>query len=141
MRVSPSVRLRSKLYRTARGAVIWTVAALLLAQIAGAQVSSREKKQPKGPRALGLVQLLPGGKARLIPVVIMIDGEFYDASAYKASPVPIALEGGTVYEGFHDGVSQGLFTVAQVLSGPNNSWLGEGAWESASELAAKKAKK
>jgi hypothetical protein len=40
---------------------------------------------------LGLVQLLPNGKARLVPITILYDGEFYDASAYKASPVPMAL--------------------------------------------------
>src|SRR5579862_5752447 len=53
----------------------------------------------------------------------------------------MALDSGTVYEGYKDGVSQGLLTVAGALSAPNNVWLGEGTWQTTEELAAKKAKK
>jgi hypothetical protein len=81
------------------------------------------------------LQLSANGKARLIPVAILFDGEFYDASAYKAAPVPMALESGTVYEALRTGVSQGLFTVSSALQG-NNTWIGEGTWKTASELAA-----
>ena len=86
---------------------------------------------------MGLVQLLPNGKARLIPITILYDGEFYDASAYKASPVPMALESGTVYEGVRTGVSQGLFTVTSALQG-NNTWIGNGTWQSNAAIAAAK---
>ena len=84
---------------------------------------------------MGLLQLSPNGKAHLIPITILYDGEFYDASAYKAAPVPMALESGTVYEAVQTGVSQGLFTVASALQG-NNTWIGEGTWQSAADLAA-----
>ena len=84
---------------------------------------------------MGLLQLTPNGKARLIPITILYDGEFYDASAYKAAPVPLALESGTVYEAVSTGVSQGLFTVSNALQG-NNTWIGEGTWQSADALAA-----
>ena len=84
---------------------------------------------------MGLVQLLANGKARLVPITILYDGEFYDASAYKAAPVPMALESGTVYEGVRTGVSQGLFTVTGALQG-NNTWIGDGTWQSASAIAA-----
>lgn len=114
---------------------------MLIAQIATTQVAPHEKPKPKGPRALGLLEILPKGKARLTPVVIMIDGSFYDASAYKAAPVPMALYTDTVYEGFRDGVSQGLFTVKGALAGPNNTWKAEGTWQTASEIAAKAKKK
>lgn len=77
---------------------------------------------------MGLVQLSPNGKAYLIPVVIMYNGEFYDASAYKAAPVPMALESGIVYEAEKSGVTQGLFTIRGALQGPNNTWKGEGTW-------------
>lgn len=110
---------------------------LMLAQIVPAQTPTR-KGPPKGPRALGLLQLLPNGKAHLIPITILYDGEFYDASAYKASPVPMALESGTVYEGYRSGVSQGLFTVTSALQG-NDTWVGNGTWKSASAIAAAKA--
>ena len=80
---------------------------------------------------MGLLQLAPSGKAHLIPITILYDGEFYDASAYKAAPVPMALESGTVYEAVRAGVSQGLFTVSSALRG-NNTWTGEGTWKSTS---------
>jgi hypothetical protein len=108
----------------------------MLAQLAPAQ-SAAGKKAIKGPRALGLVELAASGKAHLVPITILYDGEYYDASAYKASPVPMALESGTVYEGFRGGVSLGLFTVTGALQG-NNTWLGAGTWQSASAIAAAK---
>ena len=55
----------------------------------------QENKKPKNgkePRAVGIVQFSGSSKGTLIPVAILIDGKFYDASAYKADPVPMALE-------------------------------------------------
>jgi hypothetical protein len=127
----------TKLYRTVRRAVILAGLALALAPTLPAQ-SSAAKKAPKGPRALGLVELAPNGKAHLVPITILYYGEFYDATAYKASPVPMALESGTVYEGERAGVSQGLFTVSSALQG-NNTWIGNGTWQSDSAIAAAKA--
>jgi len=66
-------------------------------------------------------------KVHLVPVTIMLNGDFYDASAYKAAPIPMALDSQTVYEGVRTGVSQGLFTITlahQVLG----NWVGEGNW-------------
>ena len=74
------------------------------------------------------MELSPEGKARLIPVCIMIDGKFYDAGAYKASPVPLALWTDTVYEGEKTGVPQGLFTVAEAGHNGNDVWFGVGKW-------------
>jgi hypothetical protein len=124
----------TKLYRTARWAVILAAIGLMVAQIGAAQGFSRDKKN-KGPRALGLLELSSSGKARLVPIAILIDGEFYDAGAYKAAPVPMALESGTVYEAVRTGVSQGLFTVSGALEA-NHNWIAEGTWQSASALAA-----
>lgn len=60
----------------------------------------------------------------------MFDGKFYDAASYKASPVPMALQSGTVYEAFKSGISEGLFTVKAAV--PNRgSWVGEGLWAAA----------
>ena len=106
----------------------------MVAQIAAAQVSPHDKK-PKSPRALGLVELTSSGKAHLVPITILFDGEFYDAGAYKAAPVPMALESGTVYEAVRTGISQGLFTVTGALEA-NHTWIAEGTWQSASALAA-----
>lgn len=102
-------------------------------------------KTSKGPRALGLLELPPKGKAHLIPITILIDGKYYDASAYKAAPVPMALWSDTVYEAMRTGVSLGLFTVTGALQAkhPNNGmeWIAEGTWQTASEVKAKAAKK
>lgn len=98
------------------------------------------KKVDKGPRALGLVQITDKGKARLIPITIMMDGKFYDAGSYKATPVPMALDFGIVYEGFRSGVSQGLFTITQPGQ-LNHNWIAEGTWLPAGAKAPEKTKK
>ncbi len=102
-------------------------------------------KTAKGPRALGLLELAPNGKAHLIPITILIDGKYYDASAYKAAPVPMALWSDTVYEAVLTGVSQGLFTVTGALQRKDaneaTEWMAEGSWQSASALKAKAKKK
>ena len=94
----------------------------------------------KGPRAIGLIQLSPKGKARLTPIAIMMDGKFYDAGSYKAAPVPMALDFGIVYEGFRTGVSQGVFTITQPGQ-LNHVWIAEGTWLPAGEKAPEKSKK
>jgi hypothetical protein len=104
-----------------------------LAQIAKKRVIS------KGPRAVALIQLAENGRAHLIPVAIMIDGRFYDASVYKADPVPLALQYETVYEGVKTGVSQGLFTVAGAAQN-NGSWFADGKWQTKAQLDAEQAK-
>jgi hypothetical protein len=109
-----------------------------------AQVGHAPKKD-KGPRALGLIELAPDGKASLIPITIMVDGKYYDAGAYKAAPVPMALLGETVYEGVLTGVSQGLFTVTDARQQKDESgapeWVAEGMWQSASSLKARAVRK
>ena len=80
---------------------------------------------------------MPSGKARLIPIAILIDGKFYDASAYKADPVPFALDSEVVYEASETGVSKGLFTVSGALHSQNN-WIGEGTWQVAGSAPKKK---
>src|SRR6266576_2858620 len=120
--------IRPSLYRSTCWAVICGLLAVVLVQVATAQLARKGKE--KSPRALGLLQLAPDGKARLIPIAIMIDGKFYDASAYKASPVPLALWSGTVYEADSNGVSQGLFTVGGAVRAGTN-WFGDGKWQPA----------
>ncbi len=100
------------------------------------QISPDERKVPRkkeaGPRALAVLRLTASGKATLVPITILMNGKFYDASAYKAAPVPMALESGTVYEGVRTGSSLGLFTVDGALHSttPNSQspWIGTGQW-------------
>ncbi len=100
------------------------------------QITPGERKAPRkrdaGPRAVAVLQLAPNGKASLVPIAILIDGKFWDATAYKADPIPMALETGTVYEAERAGSSLGLFTVNTALhsNSPNvqSPWLGTGTW-------------
>jgi hypothetical protein len=104
-----------------------------------------KKKNVKGPRAVGLLQLASNGKGTLIPIAILVDGKFYDASAYKADPVPMALDSGTVYEVEQSGDSQGLFTVSGALHSQNpgsvNPWVGAGSYLPNGSEAAKTTRK
>jgi hypothetical protein len=136
MAVSPR---RTSLYRTAGCAVTLLAVVLTLAQVPLAQFIGKAKVS-KGPRAIGLVEILPNGKARLIPIAIMVNGRFYDAGAYKAAPVPMALEQGTVYEAQRTGVSQGLFTV-NLVGQTQNTWIAEGSWLPAGAKPARTAQK
>jgi hypothetical protein len=67
-----------------------------------------------------------------VPIAILINGKFWDAAAYKADPIPMALEPETVYEVERTGNSVGLFTVQSALhaNGANAPvpWLGTGDW-------------
>ena len=101
------------------------------------QITPGERKVPRkkdaGPRALALLQMATNGKTSLVPIAILVNGKFWDASAYKADPVPMALDSGNVYEAEHTGNSLGLFTVGSALRANralNNQppWLGTGVW-------------
>src|SRR5439155_6558110 len=93
----------------------------------------------KGPRAVAVLQIAENGQAHLIPVTIMVNGEFYDASAYKAAPVPMALQPGIVYEGVKAGVPQGLFTVGGAAQ-TNGNWFAGGSWKTEAQIQADKEK-
>ena len=96
---------------------------------------AKKRQVSKGPRAVGVLELAANGKAHLVPVTIMIDGKFYDAGAYKADPVPMALQPETVYEALKSGVSQGLFTVSGAMS-PDTGWIADGKWRSTADIKA-----
>jgi len=57
----------------------------------------------------------------------MVDGKFFDAGAYLAKPVPMAVDFGIVYEGFRTGVSQGIFTITQPGQ-TQHGWVALGTW-------------
>ena len=130
---------RNRLFAVTLAASTWLASSWLVAQ---GPIVQYGHKPPiaKGPRALGLIQLSPKGKARLTPIAIMMDGKFYDAGSYKAAPVPMALDFGIVYEGFRSGVSQGVFTITQPGQ-LNHVWIAEGTWLPAGAKAPEKSKK
>jgi len=127
------------LYRTTLLAVTFLTSIHAAAQGTIAQYG-RKPAASKGPRALGLVQLFPNGKAHLLPVAIAVDGKFFDAGSYKGTPVPMALDFGVVYEGFRAGVSQGIFTITQPGQA-SHVWMAEGTWLPAGTKAPEKGKK
>jgi len=133
---SPNQNLyRPTLYRRLARGVILASILLVLVQHEQAQLARREAS--KGPRALALLEIAPNGKAHVIPITIMYDGKFYDAGAYKASPIPMALESDTVYEGLKTGTPEGLFTVQGARRVPAG-WIGEGQWQAVGSTPAKK---
>jgi hypothetical protein len=111
-------------------------AVLVTAQEDRPQITPGERKPPRkkdsGPRAVAVLQLAANGKASLVPIAILIGGKFWDATAYKADPIPMALEPGTVYEAEQAGSSLGLFTVTSALHSnavnASTPWLGTGTW-------------
>jgi len=145
--VPEPIMSRKLLYRRVGSAVISILALLATASLSVAQMpqlkrpqEDNEEKKPepkkakkvKGPRAIGLLQLNRSGKGSLIPIAIQVEGKFYDASVYKADPVPMALESGTIYEVEQTGSSQGLFTINGALhsttEGSPHHWTGSGTY-------------
>ena len=141
-----------------RWALTALIAILLLTSFAGAQVLKRphqdvppdnsskiNAKKPKHyPRAIAVIEFLPGGSARLVPVALWIDDRFYDASLYGANPEPMAVEPETVYEATNYGEPLGLFTVTSPEEMKGN-WIASGKWNPRrpmeEKLAAQAAKK
>ncbi len=98
--------------------------------------AQRRSVKPRGPRALAVVEFPESGKPRLIPVAILVDGKFYDAGIYKATPEPMALEPGTVYEVARSGEAQGLFVVTRPMQARGH-WVAGGDWKPAGAEEAK----
>ncbi|HZC23933.1 MAG TPA: hypothetical protein VE866_11390, partial [Candidatus Binatia bacterium] len=103
------------------------------------------QKKDAGPRAVAILRMDAKGKVSLVPIAIMINGKFWDASAYKADPVPMALDSGTVYEGERSGSSLGLFTVGSALHSNSANvptpWIATGVWRATGSEPEKKVTK
>ena len=136
-----------------RGAIVATLVSMLCwtglaaAQEERPQIIPGERKVAKkketGPRAIGVLQMTASGKTTLVPIAILVDGKFWDATEYKADPVPMALEPGTVYEAERTGSSLGLFTVNNALHSKAvnvlSPWIATGRWVPAGSEPAKTA--
>ena len=115
--------------------------ALLICVLAGPTTSFAQENRPQiypgerkpkskkdnGPRAVAVLQMPANGKASLVPIAILINGKFWDATVYKADPVPMALDYGTIYEAEQTGNSLGLFTVGSALR-RNSAASGQAPW-------------
>lgn len=115
----------------------WPALLVCLGLLAGAALAQMRKPKTKTPRALALVEWPASGPPRLVPITIQIDGRLYDAGIYKASPVPMALDSGNVYEVEQSGTSVGFFTVYDAKEVKDN-WFGEGQWQSNETMEAQR---
>ncbi|HEY6968066.1 MAG TPA: hypothetical protein VJA94_02590 [Candidatus Angelobacter sp.] len=67
---------------------------------------------------------------QLLPITILANGSFHDATIYESRPRPMALGTGVVYEAQKTGVPVGYVTInnsTKTLSG----WVGQGKWQPA----------
>ncbi|HYN14223.1 MAG TPA: hypothetical protein VES66_00365 [Terriglobales bacterium] len=104
-----------------------------MALVASVSVAQSRKKE-KGPRALAVVELPAdaNSKPRLIPITILVNGRFWDASIYRADPRPMALDPGNVYEVERSGKPVGFFTVGDARRAKDR-WIAFGEWQPESE--------
>ncbi|HYA94800.1 MAG TPA: hypothetical protein VEC95_00880 [Terriglobales bacterium] len=115
-------------YSKGGGCAILVLAAIPV--IAASFAFAQSKKKEKGLRALAVVEMTADGKSatRLIPVAILVNGRFWDASIYLADPRPMALEPGNVYEVERSGKPLGFFTVT-AASEDKDRWSAMGDWQ------------
>jgi hypothetical protein len=125
---------RSPLYRKAASGVI------LLALIAAGAALAQEMHHAHQLRSVALLELYgpasrPTG-GRLLPVFVLDRDKYYDAATYDATPRPLALDPGTVYEALNGlGESAGFFTVG-LAKQQKGDWFGLGQWKTAAEVHA-----
>ena len=91
--------------------------------------------QHKGPHKLRAVALVErtteaGGivTIHVIPVTILANDRFHDASIYESRPRPMALENGVVYEVQRTGTPVGLVTITNGSNSPEG-WVALGRWQ------------
>jgi hypothetical protein len=131
------------LYRKTRHQAIAVLIMVSLCAIAPAQLRDRtehprvdqdqaqtpsKKPSKRGPRAIAVIEFLPKGDMRLVPIALWMDGKYYDASFYGANPEPMALQPETLYEAMNYGQPTGWFTVTTPKQ-INGNWVADGKWK------------
>lgn len=106
-------------------------AVLALVCVAAFIGAAAQRRKPHTLRATAVLEVTTDSAGivvtRVIPVTILDEGTFHDASIYKATPQPMALDRGIVYEGQTSGTPVGYATI---LSSTNNKgWTGLGKWQ------------
>jgi hypothetical protein len=126
------------LYRKWRWAVTLAAAMAALSPVAGAQWRRAPQQERKTPRAVAVLETNQSGERRLIPVSFFYERRYYDASLYRAAPVPFTLSAETVYEVEQFGKPLGTFTVLGAMHDVNQSgaeWFGNGRFRVAADPA------
>jgi len=88
-------------------------------------------------RAVAVLETDASGAQRLIPITLFYERHYYDATLYRATPVPLTLVPQTVYEVQQTGKPVGLFTVLTVRQ-IEGQWSASGKYEAATESAVRK---
>jgi hypothetical protein len=120
-----------KLYRRST----FLASAALLAFALAFTAIHAQRRSPHRLRATALLEVTtdPAGvvSTRVFPVTILDEGSFHDASIYKATPRPMALADGVVYEAQKTGTPVGYVTI---VNGSNTGgWVALGKWQPAVE--------
>jgi hypothetical protein len=95
-------------------------------------------KTRKGPRAIAVLEWEGDPKTPkpntsvLVPITILDEGKYYDASIYRASPLPMAIDSGVVYDILKSGELVGTF-VTGASSQQNSRWYGLGTFKAHSK--------
>src|SRR5215813_2169409 len=126
------------LYRRSRWKV--TLALVFVLALVALSVMAQRRAAHK-LRAIALLELNTDHKgvktARLTPIVILDEGNFHDASIYKAAPEPMALGTGVVYEAQKDGLPVGFVTISTAAK--DRIWTALGKWQAESDKPKPKA--
>ena len=116
-------------------AITWVFVCCLALMVLCSGVSAKTRK---GPRAIAILEWEGDPKSPkphtsvLVPITILDEGKYYDASIYRASPVPMAIDSGVVYDILKSGELVGEF-VTGASSQQNNRWYGLGSFKAHSE--------
>jgi hypothetical protein len=121
------------LYRKWRQAVTLAAAMVALSSALGAQWGAPLPER-KTPRAVAVLEIDENGNRRLIPVTFFYERHYYDATFYRATPVPFTLSSQTVYEVQQFGKPLGTFTV-QSATREQSVWWGNGHFKTAPDAA------
>src|SRR5438270_4888518 len=107
---------------------------LLIAVSSGPTHANAQSRKPGGPRAIGVVtwngdDLTPTPvTAVLTPVVILVEGRYYDAELYQAQPEPLAVDSGVVYSVLKNGDEIGTFNIGGARE-RGGIWYGTGFFD------------
>jgi hypothetical protein len=114
--------------------------AVLLACLIGLTAVTQQRRKAHRLRATGLLELTTDQvgtmTARLVPITILDEGSFHDASDYKTTPRPMALDNGVVYEVQKTGQVVGFVTIVGAAKDP--VWRALGKWQPAAPPAPEK---
>jgi hypothetical protein len=106
---------------------------LLALSFAAITITAQQRRSPHKLRATALLEITtdPAGivSTRVVPIAILDQGSFHDASIYKATPRPMALADGVVYEAQQSGKPVGYVTIINGSS--SNGWVALGKWQPA----------